>query len=206
MTDQDIRDLYQKNPREMSEDELERILNAGDKNLLRVAQNVPEVAVLVATWRLRERIHKEERAIKLLTWVLVALTGVLVYLGFSDFMNRPAALIVRPEESQVQYDLGERCGKATAEWFKKQWGDGVSGGKITTYENHYNSKLNRCVVLLSQHAPGSVLLTLFDQNEHTTYGELDASESKLPIQCYVGEKRCACEVEWRALAKPLMQE
>ena len=85
--DSDIRDLYSKNPRDMTDSEVDRVIHADDRELLRLAQNVPEVAVLVATWRLRTRIEKEERAIKVLTAVLVVLTLVLVFFGFADFLR-----------------------------------------------------------------------------------------------------------------------
>lgn len=51
------------------------------------------------------------------------------------------------------YELQERCAKYCDEWFKKEYGDGITENKNGinrfTYSNHYNRKLNKCFLLLS---------------------------------------------------------
>jgi hypothetical protein len=53
------------------------------------------------------------------------------------------------QPNKEQYELQERCGKQTAEVFVKRWGSGVknsvAGQSVANYENHYNSRLNKCI-------------------------------------------------------------
>jgi hypothetical protein len=50
-----------------------------------------------------------------------------------------------------KYDLEQRCGRRAAETFAKDWEGGTPGirkGNTTAnYENHYNSRLNKCFYL-----------------------------------------------------------
>jgi hypothetical protein len=113
---------------------------------------------------------------------------------------------VRAEPNKAQYELQERCGESAAKWFRREWSSAISAGQITTYENHYNRKLDRCMVLVSLRFPDSLLLTLLDLNERKTYGDFNGSISNPPIWCYVGEKQCRSEVEWRTLGKRFLEE
>lgn len=113
---------------------------------------------------------------------------------------------VRAEPNKTKYELQERCGESAAKWFRREWGSAISAGLITTYENRYNRKLDRCIVLVSVRFPESVLLTLFDVNEKKSYGDFNGSVSNPAIWCYVGEKQCRSEAGWRTLAKPFLEE
>ena len=80
-----IQDLYTKDARTLSDEELRRICDASDEELMRMSGTAHLVPVVESMRRLRERIHGEERAIKWLTWVLVGLTFVLVCFGIIDY-------------------------------------------------------------------------------------------------------------------------
>jgi hypothetical protein len=61
---------------------------------------------------------------------------------------------VKAEPNKVLYELQERCGKQATEWFVSEWGrSGIvntnDGQIIADFQNHYNSKLNTCIVLLN---------------------------------------------------------
>jgi hypothetical protein len=62
-------------------EELERLKSMTDDELLRSAQTLDQFSVVESSRRLRKALHKEERAIKWLTVVLIILTLVLIVLG-----------------------------------------------------------------------------------------------------------------------------
>ncbi len=64
-----------------TDEELQRLKRMTDDDLLRSSQTLDLFAVVESNRRLREALHKEEKAIKWLTGILVILTVLLVYLG-----------------------------------------------------------------------------------------------------------------------------
>jgi hypothetical protein len=50
------------------------------------------------------------------------------------------------------YELREKCGKYCDEIFKREYGNGLtsdeSSSMISSYQNHYNKKLNKCFILV----------------------------------------------------------
>jgi hypothetical protein len=64
-----------------TDEELERLKAMTDDELLRSAQTLDLFSVVESSRRLRDALHKEERAIKWLTVVLVFLTLILIALG-----------------------------------------------------------------------------------------------------------------------------
>ncbi len=82
-----LQDLYIKDARSLSDDELRRICEASDEELMRMSGTAHLVPVIESMRRLRERIHKEERAIKWLTAALLVLTVVLAFFGVADYLR-----------------------------------------------------------------------------------------------------------------------
>jgi hypothetical protein len=127
-----------------------------------------------------------------------------------------AASLVLIGSAQAQslkekYELSERCGKQAAEVFAKEWEapDYYSVANVmASYENHYNSQLDKCFYLLtSTGKSGTKIMALFDLNENKDYGlYVGTAEAKEPIQCYVQTSDCRSDEEWRALIKPLMED
>ncbi len=64
-----------------TDEELERLKSMTDQDLLRSSRTLDLFAVVESNRRLKEALHKEERAIKWLTVVLIILTVILVVLG-----------------------------------------------------------------------------------------------------------------------------
>lgn len=115
----------------------------------------------------------------------------------------------------VQYQLSERCGKTAHEWFKDEWGDGIATKDGTqmmaTYSNHYNRKLNACMLLLTmttmQGKTELVSYILFDVNEQKDYGECDElTNHDCAASCHVTSNICKSYDEWRGLVEPFMTE
>lgn len=117
------------------------------------------------------------------------------------------------EVSKVEYELQERCGKRTEEWFRSEWGTGITGQAFASYRNHFNANLNKCLILITYQDFGnnlkkqrtSTLITLFDINESKEYGNFFMFDDQVsPSTCRVGSRTCASEAEWKSLVAPYM--
>jgi hypothetical protein len=139
---------------------------------------------------------------------------------------QPIAAIANPNEAE--YALAARCGKDVAAWFKQEFGITGGGGIVKIedgsatvgYENHYNRKFNKCIVLQQYDEcsgnPNVTLstrqLTLWDHNDNKSIGFYFATQDLKSYKfnsagpCNVNETTCGSEEEWRTLAKPYMEE
>ena len=121
--------------------------------------------------------------------------------------------------SKEVYELQERCGKRSEEFFERYYGNGIlnteDGTSITKYRNHYNTKLNKCFVLLSfQDIPHkdkskrpSTSMTLLDINENREYAHFFQTVGEQhPWLCEVVDKLCSSQGEWNSLVYPYMEE
>lgn len=116
------------------------------------------------------------------------------------------------QPAKVIYELQERCGRRAAEIFAKEFGQNITnteGGQvIANYENHYNTRLNKCFIfetsdtLMHENGKSTSIKVLIvaDVNANKIYANFD------PMQCDVQGQTCHSEQEWRALIKPLMEE
>ena len=131
----------------------------------------------------------------------------------------PSLILATEAETQSAEEngLSERCGKQAAEAFAKEWEapDYNSVAKaMANYENHYNSRLNKCFYFLTTTGKsGTKIMALFDLNENNENNEnkgyglyVSTEEAKEPIQSYVETSDCKTEEEWRALIKPFMED
>ena len=120
--------------------------------------------------------------------------------------------------SKEDYGLQVRCGKQTSEFFKKEYGDGISthkdGQMISGYQNHYNKKLNKCFIIITstvypKDKKTDVLLMkgIYDFNENKEYGSFSKYQNNnSPIVCILSGKKCNSEKEWDSLVNPYMEE
>jgi hypothetical protein len=117
---------------------------------------------------------------------------------------------------EEDYKLQERCGKYCDEMFKREFGNGLtsdeSSSMISSYQNHYNKKLNKCFILVKTTSylkvkKRDVLLVkeLVDINENKFYGSFSKS-GEMIVFCNVSGKECKSEQEWDKLVKPYMEE
>ncbi|HVN98025.1 MAG TPA: hypothetical protein VMT62_16465 [Syntrophorhabdaceae bacterium] len=132
-----------------------------------------------------------------------------------------------------EYGLQERCHKSSIEWYRNTWGeqsvakndDGSS--TIIYYTNHYNRKLNKCLVLqeiiyLSKDENDFTLVNkdLLDINENNkVYGHCifradrtNPKDLSLFVMkgnktiCLVSDIECHSVSEWDKMIKPYMEE
>jgi hypothetical protein len=124
--------------------------------------------------------------------------------------------VAHAQPNKEQYELQERCGKRAAEVFARDWPSGVSntasGQTRANYENHYNSRLNKCIYLeisnsFQRGEPPFRLMRLFDLNENREIATYMKSEGDaFAFLCSVQDKGCRTEAEWRTLIKPFMED
>jgi hypothetical protein len=80
-----------------------------------------------------------------------------------------------------------------------------TGQMVANFENHYNSRLNKCFYLemSTTYERGKEpfkLLRLFDLNDNKEYATF------FDGACVVHDQFCQSEAEWRLLIKPFMED
>jgi hypothetical protein len=109
------------------------------------------------------------------------------------------------------YELQEKCGKSSAEFFKHMYGSGHEvKGILQFYDCHYNKKLNKCFIRIGnicnneEGKQESLMLELHDVQGNKQYGFFSESSDKMT--CLVLDKICRSKEQWNTLAKPYMEE
>lgn len=80
-----LRDLYHRDTRSLTDEELKRIFEADDRELMRASASMENLPAIEAMRRLREAIASEERTIKWLNAALLAVTVALFALAAVEF-------------------------------------------------------------------------------------------------------------------------
>jgi hypothetical protein len=164
---------------------------------------------------------------KLVTVLLIIALGILGLFAYSQ------SVALRQERLQVQeltakldsapktasLELQEKCAKQAREEFNAYW----ERDENADFTNHYNTKLNKCFVLIryidTKTVPGDIWThrELFDAFESKDYGEYDWKTEKgkkywevPPVVCKVtrssGEETiCHSSDEFDALVKEYME-
>jgi hypothetical protein len=135
----------------------------------------------------------QERTLILLT--MLFFIGIIFFL----FANSYRASI------KEEYELQERCGNRAEERYRKEYGNETP---MSNYTNHYNRKLNRCFILVTQIIQSDTYKTLVDINENRPHGFFSKIVSlRTPTSwCEVLGKPCHSESEWDSLVRPFMEE
>jgi hypothetical protein len=122
------------------------------------------------------------------------------------------------QSNKEKYDLDERCGRRAAEYFSKHFGTPFDKtGKTLSFfsfRNHYNSRLNKCIIYLATRAQFEGerdelhTLELLDLNENNRLGMYigTSTNSRPAASCEVDEKECETEAEWLDLIKKYMED
>lgn len=146
----------------------------------------------------------------------ILLVGISVsyYIIFAWPAIQKQRLAVQIAGAQVEHD--QQCSKAAKVFWddNPQWDAGYGYGYDHT--NHFNSKLNRCFMLVSritigEHAgyTADTSKLLLDVNEGTTIGQIQdrvtGGEEDIPL-CDMLDKRCKTEDEFDAFVKSYMEQ
>ena len=131
-----------------------------------------------------------------------------------------AAAPIPPTDSRVTYELRERCGRESRDWFKHFYGDGASKTKdyegTSGYTNHYNIAQGRCLALITTVGFSRSAKTdkvnmsdardLVDVSENKTIGEYYRfRDNAQPMQCSLAGADCTSQNGWESLAAPYME-
>jgi len=103
---------------------------------------------------------------------------------------------VSEKTQKDDYDLQEMCKIRCDEYFRKQY------LLESSYQSHYNKKLNICFLLVEDVRKTSK--DLYDVNESRHYGMFFHDEDG--IYCNVLEMECKSEKEWDSLVTPYMED
>lgn len=115
------------------------------------------------------------------------------------------------------YDLQDKCGKRSQEYFKHKYGNGTINNEDeysqSSYQCHYNKKLNKCFILIltngrTINSNGNTPFynkSLFDINENRELGFFYRTNTDTSMICTMG-KICKNSLEWDELVEPYMKE
>lgn len=143
---------------------------------------------------LAERSSAQETKIEALQAKIAAMEGRL-----KDLAQRDA------------FDMQERCSRRADQLLRQ----GIGSQPLTTYESHYNSKLNRCLARIasaSNETESAIsFLKLIDVNGGVDYGKFLGStgapkDGGNAMVCEVAQKSCKDAEEWMALTQALMSD
>jgi hypothetical protein len=124
-----------------------------------------------------------------------------------------------PIDPRVTYELRERCGRESREWFKHFYGDGSSKSQdyegFSSYTNHYNTQQERCLALITTSGFSRSAKTnkinmsdardLVDVSENKTIGEyFRFRDNAQPMQCSLAGTDCNSQNGWERLVAPYM--
>jgi hypothetical protein len=111
-------------------------------------------------------------------------------------------ICVTPEKQEQTNALKNNCEKQCEGWVesdqKKFFRDKF------THQNHYNTRLDKCFILINYTKKQSKILKNIIENK--IYGSFRSKEDGTIIMCNVLEKTCKSEEEWDSLVKPYMEE
>ncbi|MBN1471309.1 MAG: hypothetical protein JW925_05985 [Syntrophaceae bacterium] len=115
------------------------------------------------------------------------------------------------EKSQKEISkLKEKCEKQSKKIFSKQYNDGTiensKGTFLYKYKNHYNKKLNKCFMVITEDGVLERYKKLLDVDENNSYGSVRINNEQENLGCYLLEKKCKSEEEWDLIVKPYMEQ
>jgi hypothetical protein len=117
-------------------------------------------------------------------------------------------------ESKEAYELLDRCGMRADQLFKDQFSVYNNyESSIARYKNHYNRRLNRCLIYVEVIATNGIMQgkkddQLIDVNENSRLGSCSFVPD-LPAQCVINspeEIRSVTGTEWLTFVEKLMRE
>lgn len=122
--------------------------------------------------------------------------SILIFFFTIIFMS----LVGCSDNRKVNYQLQKQCGEDSQKFYKEKF-------QFPTpeyYKNHYNKKMNKCLILVKGSVMG--LKSLWDVNENKQYGVYYQDRNGNAVACSVLEKECKSEQEWDLLVKPYMED
>lgn len=106
--------------------------------------------------------------------------------------------------------LQEKCEKQSKKIFSKQYNDGTvendKGLFLYQYKHHYNKKLNKCFMVITEDGDLERYKKLLDVDENNSYGSVRINNDRENMGCYLLNKKCSSEEGWDSIVKSYMEE
>jgi len=107
-------------------------------------------------------------------------------------------------------NLQEKCEKQSKKIFSKQYNGGTvensNGLFLYKYKHHYNKKLNKCFMVITEDGMSERYKKLLDVDENNSYGSVRINNDRENMGCYLLNKKCSSEEGWDSIIKPYMEE
>lgn len=124
-------------------------------------------------------------------------------------VKKEKAPVVEKSAEEI-FDLQEQCQKMSKKIFRKEYKDGVientKGMFLYKYKHHYNKKLDKCFMLITEDGMSERYKKLLDVDENNSYGSVRINNDRENMGCYLLNKKCSSEEGWDSLVKPYMEE
>ncbi len=118
-------------------------------------------------------------------------------------------MIVEKTAKEIS-NLQEKCEKQSKKIFSKQYNNGSvensTGLFLYKYKHHYNKKLNKCFMVITEDGDLERYKKLLDVDENNSYGSVRINNDRENMGCYLLNKKCSSEEGWDSIAKPYMEE
>jgi hypothetical protein len=133
-------------------------------------------------------------------------TSFILLFGCNNQTSRKEQSSVSQKDLNEEYDIREKCGKQSEEWFKS-YQQKYPGDKFT-YKNHYNKKLNKCFIYTASFQSGGYQTLHFtDVNENKEYGScVGIIGDEDDFLCKFLDKDVKSKKDWEKLVTPYMEE
>ena len=106
--------------------------------------------------------------------------------------------------------LQEKCEKQSKKIFSKQYNNGSvensTGLFLYKYKHHYNKKLNKCFMVITEDGDLERYKKLLDVDENNSYGSVRINNDRENMGCYLLNKKCSSEDGWDSIVKSYMEE
>lgn len=100
----------------------------------------------------------------------------------------------------------EKCSQSAKDFFNNNITEEFNKN-VFNYTNHYNQKLNKCLIMITKFIKGDHRNSLYDVYENNHIGEIGILGNTLtPQVCYVGDNMCKSSGEFKEFAKPYMEK
>src|ERR1017187_953819 len=139
-------------------------------------------------------------------WILLVATSAAYYFAFALPAIQKEKLATQTAEKRLEQD--QKCSARAKEFFNdSQFSEKDSGA---WYENHFNSKLNKCLILIQSNTyPGGSMhhyKLLLDVNDGNALGSSEKRSVDLnPSHCEMLSKECKTEEEFDVFTKSYME-
>jgi hypothetical protein len=110
------------------------------------------------------------------------------------------------EISKLQAKCEKRCQKIFSKEYKGGTVENSKGAFLYKYKSHYNKKLDKCLMVITEDGVLERYKKLLDVDENNSYGSVRVNNEQENLGCYVLEKKCNSEQEWDLIVKSYMEE